>query len=113
MSYALVDIDTVKLALRIDHNDDDVSLDLYIRAASQSIVLYLKGQAGEIMDLDALVGSPPDLSSVPDDVTQATIFLIGHFYREPDGDTDKAFDAGDMPRPVKALLMARRDPALA
>lgn len=113
MSYMLVDIDDVKKALRIDHSDDDLDLDGLIRAASVAIVLYLKAQAEEIMDLAAIQGSPPDTASVPPDVARATIMLVGHWYRDPDGDTDRAFDGGSFPRPVVALLRARRDPALA
>ncbi|MEY9098885.1 hypothetical protein ABIA24_001794 [Sinorhizobium fredii] len=111
---SLVTLEDCKAALNIDHNDDDnAKLPLLIGAASQAVVRYLKDQAAEIMDLDAIQESPPDLDSVPEDVAVATIMLVGHFYKEPDGDAEKAFERGYLPMPVTALLYPLRDPALA
>lgn len=116
MAYQLVELTDVKRALRIDHTDDDTLLTTYIFAASQTIVGYLKGQADDVLDLDAVGASPYDTSGVPQDVAIATTILVGHFYREIDGDSDKAFDvdgAANLPRAVVALLRHLRDPALA
>ena len=39
--------------------------------------------------------------------------LVGHFYKEPDGNTEDAFEQGYLPKPVTALLYPLRDPTLA
>lgn len=111
---SLVTVARCKAALNIDHTDDDsVKLPMLIGAASQAVIRYLKDQAAEIMDLDAIEASPPDLDSVPEDVAVATIMLVGQWYRDPDGNTDEAFERGYLPKPVTALLYPLRDPALA
>jgi len=111
---SLVTVNRCKAALNIDHTDDDaVKLPLLIAAASGAVINYLKGQAAEIMDLDAINSSPADLDSVPEEVAMATILLVGQFYREPDGDAEKAFERGYLPMPVTALLYPLRDPAVA
>lgn len=113
MAYYLTSVDHVKRALRIDTSDDDTLLDMYVQAASQAVIVYLNEQATEILgDLTTLEDSPSDVT-VPADIEQATAMLVGHWYRQPDGDTDKEFEDGGMPRVVKALLWQRRDPALA
>lgn len=109
---ALVSLDRVKQALRIDADDDDALLDAYIAAASAAVINYLKGQADALLDLDS-GGEMPSGAEVPEPLALATIVLVGHFYREPDGDTEKAFEQGYLPRPVTALLYPLRDPALA
>jgi uncharacterized phage protein (predicted DNA packaging) len=113
MAYQLVELTTVKAALRVDHSDDDTLLTTYIYAASQTIVGYLKSAAADLIDLDAVGGSPVDTSGVPQDIALATIVLVGHFYGQIDHDKDKAFENGDLPRAVVALLRHLRDPALA
>jgi uncharacterized phage protein (predicted DNA packaging) len=116
MAYQLVELETVKTALRVDHDDDDAMLLLYIKAASQTLIGYLKSAAEDLIDLDAVSGSPADTDDVPQDIALATIVLVGHFYREVDGDSEKAFDvdgAANLPRAVVALLRHLRDPALA
>lgn len=109
---ALVTLARVKEALRVDASDDDDLLDAYIAAASAAVISYLKGQAEVLLDLDS-GGDLPSGAEVPPAIEMATILLVGHFYREPDGDTEKAFEQGYLPRPVTALLYPLRDPALA
>jgi uncharacterized phage protein (predicted DNA packaging) len=109
---ALVTLERVKSALRIDTDMDDALLTAYIHAASAAVVAYLKGQADALLDLDT-GGDMPSGTEVPPAIEIATIILVGHFYREPDGDTDRAFEQGYLPRPVTALLYPLRDPALA
>jgi hypothetical protein len=109
---ALVTLDRVKNALRVETADDDDLLGAYILAASQAVIGYLKGRAEEVMDLDSSGDLPPE-SDAPEVIQVATIMLVGHFYREPDGDTEQAFERGYLPKPVTALLCAFRDPALA
>ena len=112
MAVALATLERVKSALRIDTDQDDALLDAYILAASAAVIAYLKGQADVLLDLDT-GGSMPSGFEVPPAIEIATVILVGHFYREPDGDTEKAFEQGYLPKPVTALLYPLRDPALA
>jgi hypothetical protein len=109
---ALVTLEDVKSALRIDTEDDDFILTAYVAAASAAVIGYLKEQADAILDLDS-GGDLTSGSDVPADIQVATIMLVGHFYREPDGDTEKAFEYGYLPKPVVSLLYRYRDPAIA
>lgn len=109
---ALVSLDRVKEALHVDSADDDALLDAYIAAASAAVINYLKGQAEVLLDLDSS-GDLPSGAEVPPEIEMATIILVGHFYREPDGNPDQAFEQGYLPKPVTALLYPLRDPALA
>ncbi|MEC9246285.1 MAG: head-tail connector protein [Pseudomonadota bacterium] len=123
MMVKLVSLDTVKLALRIGEieetsggwdvlpHEDDTLLDAYIEAASAAVINYLKDQAEVILNLDS-GGDVPSGTEIPKEIETATILLVGHFYREPDGDTEEAFDRGYLPKPVTALLYPLRDPAL-
>ncbi|KFB10340.1 head-tail connector protein [Nitratireductor basaltis] len=117
---ALVSLDMVKRALRIgdlDENgdplpsEDDVLLETYIAAASAAVINYLKGQAEAVLNLDSS-GELPSGAEVPSEVQMACILLVGHFYREPDGDAEDAFEHGYLPKPVISLLYPLRDPAL-
>jgi hypothetical protein len=109
---ALVTLEQVKEALHVDTDDDDGPLGLYIEAASAAVINYLKGQAEALLDLDSS-GEIPSGVEVPAPIAVATIALVGHYYREPDGDEQKAFERGYLPAPVTALLYPLRDPALA
>lgn len=110
---ALVSVERVKYALRIDHTDDDTLLEeVYIPAASAAVISHLKGQAEVLLDLDS-DGDLPSGAEVPAAIEAATILLVGHFLAHPDEDPDKAFEEGQLPRPVRALLHPLRDPALA
>lgn len=109
---ALVTLGRLKEALRIDSDDEDGILGLYIDAASLSVISYLKGQADVVLGLDS-GGDIPSGAEVPEPIQLATIVLVGHIYRNPDGDPDKDFEHGYLPRPVTALLYPYRDPALA
>lgn len=110
----LVTLDQVKQALRVDGDDDDSTLTLYITAASRAVARYLGQRVDETLSLaNSPPDSPPDPELVPEDVVIATLLLVGHWYRNPDGDPDNAFERGYLPRPVTALLFPLRDPALA
>lgn len=121
----LVSLSTVKFALRIGDIDeasgggwqvlpheDDALLDEYIEAASAAVINYLKGQAEALLNLDS-GGDIPSGTEIPKEIEIATILLVGHFYKEPDGNDDGSFEHGYLPRPVTALLYPLRDPALA
>lgn len=111
MVLALVSVERVKEALHIDGSGDDVRLASDIAAASAAVVNYLKDRAAQVLNLDG-DGELQSGSEVPPEVELATIVLVGHYYREPDGDSEKAFEHGYLPRPVIALLYPLRDPAL-
>ncbi len=109
---ALVTLERVKEALNITSADDDNLLDAYIAAASAAVINYLKAQAEVLLDLDS-GGDVPSGVEIPPAIEIATLILVGHFYREPDGNTDQAFEQGYLPKPVTALLYPLRDPAIA
>jgi hypothetical protein len=91
-----------KLALRIDHDDDDAHLSLLIKAASRMVAGYLKDAAPD----------PEYLAEVPEDVQIAAIMLVGILYNNPDSDPDGAFDPGYLPAPVQSILYPLRTPTL-
>ena len=102
---SIVSLSQVKQALRIDHEDDDATLVLYINAATSAVVAYLK-------DPDLLsVESPPD--AIDERVISSIIMLVGYWYRAPDNNNDGAFERGYLPMPITAMLYPMRDPTLA
>lgn len=112
--WMLVSLDRVKEVLRVTHENDDGMLEILTAGASRAVLRYLKGQAGDLLSIDSPPDSPPnDLEAVEEDVQIAVILLVGHLYRNPDNDTESAFDRGDLPKPVTALLYPHRDPTLA
>lgn len=112
--FMLVTLDRVKEALKIETTDDDGMLNVYISAASLAVVKYLKGQAGDFLDINSPPDSPPDnLDTVDERVVVSVIMLVGTIYKEPDGDEAMAFSHGNLPWMVTALLYPMRDPTLA
>lgn len=94
---ALVSVDRVKSALRIDHDDDDEILtDTYIPAASDRIIRHLKGRAEALLNLDS-GGDLASGSEVPPEIEMATIMLVGYWHRNPNADPDKDFDGDELP----------------
>ena len=73
MSVALVTLEETKVALRVDADDLDGTLELMIEAASEAVISYLKDAAEEFMDEDG--ESIP--GEVPARVQWATIALVG------------------------------------
>lgn len=102
---ALVSLDEVKLMLRIDHEDDDATLEMYIAAATVAIVAYLKDPT--LLSVD----SPPQ--ELDERVKAGIIMLVGYWYRSPDNNQDGAFERGYLPMPITAMLYPMRDPTLA
>lgn len=112
--FLLVSLARVKAALRVDTTDDDSVLEVFISAASHSIVEYLKGEAGDFLGIDSPPNSPPDdLAGVDERVVASVIVLTGILYKEPDGDAAKAFGHGTLPWIVTAMLYPLRVPTLA
>jgi uncharacterized phage protein (predicted DNA packaging) len=94
-------LEAVKLAHRIDHDDDDTHLELLIKAASRQVSDYLKTPDGE---------QPEALEYLREDIQLATIMLVGFLYANSDADPEKAFDPGYLPAPVQSLLYPLRTP---
>lgn len=115
-----------KQHLNMDHDQDDVLIDAYIRAASEAVKNYLK--SGSAYDVERDSNDDPVLDSSGDPiyavdsnddkivryaVQAATLLMVGFLYKDRDENPDEAFAQGFIPKPVTALLYALRDPALA
>lgn len=109
MSVALVTLEETKVALRIDGDDMDATLELQIQAASEAVLEYLKDAAEDFLDEQGA----PIAGEVPARVQWATIALVGYWVRSPDANPDGEFDRGYLPKPITALLYPMRDPTLA
>lgn len=98
---SLVTFDQAKAHLAVDHNEDDTLIQVFVDAASDIVLDYLK------KTVEDLPGSP---SEVPPTIEAATLLVIGALYENRDG-------AENAPQPlsqaVKDLLHRYRDPALA
>lgn len=108
-SQFLVSLADVKQALRIDTSDDDLWLTALIAGASRSVLNYLKSGADIFKDEEGVI----EPASIPDEVKISTIMMVGYLFRNPDNDTEKAFEPGYLPAPVVSMLYPLRDPALA
>lgn len=109
------------------HDADDSLIELYLRAASSSVLNYLKTKRGLYEpeydeNGDLVVDSHGDLVPVVDssgqklirfDVKAATLIMLGILYRDRDGVDMQKWQMGYLPAPVTALLYPLRDPALA
>lgn len=110
----LVTLQQVKDMLRFDEDedDDDATLELLIKAASNRIVNYLKDQADAVLGLDSS-GELPSGADVPAEVEAATVMLVGYLFKNPDQDPEKDWSPGYLPRNVASMIYQLRDPALA
>lgn len=110
----LVSLASAKNHLNMDHDSDDGLISLYIQAASAMVINYLKGGADAFLNSsgDVEMDSQDEPVGVPYEVQAATLLMVGHLYRDRDGDAEKAFEMGYLPKPVMALLYPLRDPAL-
>jgi len=105
----LVTRDEIKSALRIDGDDENTMLDALSEVASEGIIAYLKAGAEEFIE----GGEVASGAVVPARVRLATIYWVGVLRRNPDNDTEGAFQLGYPPLPVVSMLCQMRDPALA
>lgn len=111
----LVSLDQASNHLRRDTDADDADLELKIEAASRAVLNYLKD--AEI--LSTFLNSDGDVDyesdgipiDVPQEIQQATLLLVGYFYKNRDSSSD--FQMGYLPPAVMALLYPLRDPAIA
>lgn len=106
---SLVTLEEASDHLRRDSGDDDGDLALKIEAASDAVLDYLQVDGLDWLDSDGYCHAPAR-------VKQATLLLLGEFYRNRDGEQSGAVDAqygyGYLPRPVVALLYSLRSPVM-
>lgn len=117
---ALVTLARVKMALRIgdtgespipEHDDDALLEDVYIPAASNAVIRYLKDQAEVV--IPGLADSPQTADGCPEDVEIAVIDVVRLFYDGASEDMQRRIEQGYLPPVATALLHRLRDPALA
>lgn len=121
-----VSLQRAKDHLAMDHDEDDSLISAYITAASSAVRNYLKSASPFELVRDENGAVILDSNGDPEfeidshgarvprlEVQQATLILIGYFYRDRDGNSDGAYQHGYLPMPVTALLYPLRDPAVA
>lgn len=121
-----VTLDRAKAHLGMDHDEDDTLISAYISAASGAVKNYLKSSSAYEVERDSNDDPIQDSNGDPEyvrdssndkvvalPVQQATLLLIGYFYKDRDENPDGAFAQGYLPPPVTALLYPLRAPALA
>ena len=105
----IVDLEEVKAALQILHDDDDGTLGIYIRAASRAVITWLGPRAEHVLDLDSS-GEVVDTDEVPDDIRSAAIIIVAAL---KDGVPAWPDRPGALPQGAEALLYRYGDPPLA
>lgn len=100
---ALVSLQFVKEALRIDHDDDDTALQAYVDASSSAVIRYLKSAADPTWTEE----------TAPATVRIAITIAVQALYEPEQRDLLAGLGSGDPKNPLVALLYAMRDPALA
>lgn len=111
--------------LYLDTTDNDNDVTLKIKAASGAVRNYLKSWSpyepeydsnGDIEydsagDIIYALDSAGD-KIVRSEVQQATLILLGIFYKDRDGEMADKWQHGYLPMPVMSLLYPLRDPAM-
>lgn len=95
----LVTLEQAKNQCYIDHDEDDMILEIYIKSASAAISEYLKRD-----DLTQ--------ENAPLQAKQATLAYVGLMYRNRDGDPDGDYEHGYLPHFVTAILYPLRVPTV-
>lgn len=92
----IVTLEEAKAQLYVYHNDDDLLIEIYIKAAEAAVKTYLDG-------FDFTTTDP-----LPDQFKLACLLLIGNSYKNREGQVenqvDKQFGYGYLPQAVTALL---------
>lgn len=107
----LVTLDQAKAHLRIDTAYEDADLTLKIHAASSAVMNYLKSAI--IFEPVLVEGVLTYSTTVKFEVQAAVLLMLGYLYKDRDGDPDREYEPGMLPRPVTALLYPLRTPSLA
>ncbi|WP_349573121.1 head-tail connector protein [Azotobacter salinestris] len=121
-----VTLERAKAHLNMDHDEDDILITAYTKAASGAVKNYLKSASPYEVERDSnddpVLDSNGDPEYVRDssgdkvirsEVEAAVLLMVGHLYKDRDENAEGAFDQGYLPKPVTALLYPLRDPALA
>lgn len=120
-----VTLEQAKRQLEMDHDDSDSLITGYVNAASKAVKNYLKSASPFEIERDAHDNPVTDSSGDPiyvidsqgdmvvaAEVQQATLLLVGYFYKDRDNNADGAYEKGYLPKPVTALLYPLRTPTL-
>jgi hypothetical protein len=119
---SLVTLDEAKAHLRIDHDDEDESIELQIEAASAAVLNYIGDAQYLFLDTggDELMLDPATEQEglrAQQLAHRATLLLVGDFFKNreptPDDVVDPRFGYGYLPRAVVALLTSLRQPTIA
>lgn len=103
MAAALVELQSVKDFLRVQHDDDDTMLNALILAASTAVVLYCEAHSTDWTDV----------ASTPPDVQTAITLLVGSYYDNGTaGDQTNEVAMGYFPVAVTSLLHRYRKPVM-
>lgn len=110
----LVSLTQAREHLRVDSTDEDNDLTLKIHAASGAVLNYIRNGADVFTDSsgEPILDSNGSPIGIPFEIQAATLLMLGYLYRDRDGDPDKAYEMGYLPRPVTALLYPYRVPSL-
>jgi hypothetical protein len=111
----LVSLAEAKKHIRVDFDEDDAEIEIYLKGASQAVANYL--QNGEALFMDSDGDIIEDSNGIAIEVTYeikaATLLMVGYLYRHRDNNEGDAFDMGYLPKPVTALLYPLRKPGYA
>jgi hypothetical protein len=111
----LVTLAEAKKHIRVDFDDEDAEIEIYLKGASQAIVNYLKDGEALFMDSDGDIIE--DSNGIAIDVTYeikaATLLMVGYLYKHRDNNEGDAFVPGYLPAPVISLLYPLRMPGIA
>ena len=111
--------------LYVIEDADDALIAAQVAAASGAVQNYLKSSLPFAPEIDSNLQPVRDSNGaivyardsngdrlIREEVQQATLILLGHFYKNRDDNPDSAFPPGYLPAPCVALLYPLRDPAL-
>lgn len=106
----LVSLEQAKLHLRADTGDGDSDILLKIQAASAIVLNYIKHDGAEFIDSSGQVitDSSGNPIGVPADIQAAVLLMLGYLYKDRDGDPNREYELGYLPKPVMALVYWRR-----
>jgi hypothetical protein len=113
-AFDFVSVNQIKIALRIDHDEEDSNLENLISAASRAIAVYIQMPTEPFADTSGQI--PFDTAGdpiVPEDVQHATIMLVGIWFRDPDGTEMEKWQQGYLPFAVTAGIYHYRTPSVA
>ena len=110
----LVSLTEAKQRILVDHDDEDVDIELCIEAASEAVFTYLKDGVAPFVDSSGqpIEDSTGVVVAVPAAVKIATLYLVAIFYKDRDENPQEIFRQGFLPKPVTALLFPYRDPTV-